>query len=131
MACKPTNSLSELQFVQALLRRSCHGECQGPALHLVLDPQRVFRLDRIMQSNVASDVLWSGFIADSAAGPEFALCAAHWFDLACLAWARAIQFNKLNWSAEAEDLLQDLCFVAQWDAKEIVNMFAWQRARLT
>lgn len=130
MACVSTGPLTELEFVKALNLRN-HGSCAGPVVRLTLQPWRVFLFERVFDSPIASDVLWSGFEGDTAHGPEFGLCAAHWIDLACLAWARALERYRVDWVRAAEQLLQDLCISAQWDPKEIVNMFAWQRARLT
>lgn len=128
MACVTSGPLTELDFVKALLRRRrSHGACAGPRVNLVLEPGWVFILEQVFESRIASDVLWSGFIHDTAAGPLFGLCAAHWLDLACLGWARALQQHRYDWLQAAEHLLQDLCLSADWDAKEIVNMFAWQR----
>lgn len=131
MACTSTDSMTELGFVHALNQRRS-GECAGPIVQLTLWSWRVFQLERVFSSPAASDVLWSGF--DGEADPyglTFGLCCAHWIDLACLVWARALLRYRADWARAAEELLQDLCIGAHWDPKEIVNMFAWQRARLT
>lgn len=131
MACSPTDAATELDFVKALHTRTRdHGQCRGPLLTLFLWSWQLETLEHIFDSEPACDVLWGGF-QPSLTTSGFQLCAAHWFDLACLTWARALQHSRPDWSAQAEVLLKDLCDVAGWDAKEIVNMFAWQRARLT
>src|ERR1044072_4945472 len=131
MACVLTADRSELEFVRGLTRRAGPGDCLGPLVRLLLCPERVFLLERIFDSQAASDTLWSGYRQDTGQTLEFVLCAAHWLDLACFVWARGFQHRRRDVAQDAKDLLQAVCFGAQWDAKEIVNMFAWQRARLT
>jgi len=132
MVCEPTNAGSEWEFVRALATRNRDvGECRGPLLDLTLPPWRSLSLVRICDSAVAASLLWSGHVPEKAAGNIFALCAAHWLDLACLCWMRSQQKRRVDWAAEADELLDDLCTAAGWDEKEIVNMFAWQQARLT
>jgi len=133
MACLSTGDCNELEFVQALLHRSPDGECTGPDVTLRLWIGQVTLLERIFDSQVASDVLWSGFVKrnDDTLCLYFNLCAAHWFDLGAFAWARGYQKASSEWVLLAEDLLQDLCREVAWDAKEIANLFAWRRTRLT
>lgn len=132
MSCTPTSTPTELDFVQALYSRlSTDYSCAGPLVHMSLWPWRVFTLERIFDNAEASDLLWSGFLSDGYVGVHFSLCAAHWMDLACLTWIRATQSGRPDSASEAQALAQDLCFSAGWDVKEIVNMLAWRRARLT
>jgi hypothetical protein len=141
MACTPTHDLSELDFVLSLATRTKEiGECRGPVLTLSLWNYRALSLEHIFDSAAASDVLWSGMqedhlpVAEGLQAPgtiHFSLCAAHWVDLACLCWMRSRQYRRGDWKLEADQLLHDTCVAAGWDEKEIVNMFAWQRARLT
>jgi hypothetical protein len=130
MPCLSAEPCSELDFVRALQDRP-EGECKGPSIVQTLWSGRVLLLERIFDSQIACDVLWSGYLVDRSDGLVFDLCAAHWFDLACFAWARSRQQSRRDWAWAAEELLQDLCHEAGWDAKEIVNMFAWQSTRLT
>lgn len=129
MSCTATPDTGELDFVLALHTRSkAEGECRGPLLRLTFQ--------RIFDSRSASDLLWSGFqheiqYGDYWRGSQFDLCGAHWLDLACLIWMRARQQDSAEFHLEADQLLRDTCKAAGWDAKEIVNMFQWQRARLT
>lgn len=132
MVCVGTQACTELEFVHALLTRTrddptSTGQCRGPLITIRLLPFRPFSLDRILGSKAAVALLWSGYEM----GSEFTLCAAHWLDLACLCWMRAQKEGRREWGQEAQDLLDDLCAAASWDPKEIVNMFMWQRARLT
>lgn len=141
MACTPTHDRTELDFVLSLATRTKEiGECRGPLLALALWNWRAVSLEHIFDSAAASDVLWSGMQEDlpppvpapKALGTiQFSLCAAHWIDLACLCWMRSRQYRRSDWKSEADQLLHDTCVAAGWDEKEIVNMFAWQRARLT
>lgn len=133
MACRSSAGCSELDFVRALHERTINGECKGPGVTLSLLSGRVAHLERIFDSEIASDVLWSGFDLDDDSGPSlrFTLCAAHWFDLGALAWARGYQKSRPEWLCFSQDLLQDLCREVAWDPKEIVNMFSWLRTRLT
>lgn len=132
MPCTPTETKGELEFVQALLTRSrVEGQCRGPLLRLAMWSWRVLTLEQIFDSPAASDVLWQGVHDDGIMGIHFSLCAAHWLDLACLCWMRAHTQDRADFNAEAEQLLRDVCDTAGWDAKEIVNMFAWRHARLT
>lgn len=98
---------------------------------MVLVSDRVLVIDDLFDSEGASEILWSGFHFDYGEGFEFRMCGGHWLDLICFMWVRAQQRSDTGWMLYAGDLLQDLCFVARWDVKEIVNMFAWQRSRLT
>lgn len=146
MACTPTHDRTELDFVLSLATRTKEiGECRGPLLTLALWNWRAVSLEHIFDSAAASDVLWSGMQEQGLSstkgfGPakgfgsgiiHFSLCAAHWVDLACLCWMRSRQYQRSDWKTEADQLLHDTCVAAGWDEKEIVNMFAWQRARLT
>lgn len=128
MACTPSQATTELQFVQALGARDPHvGECCGPMLRIGLWGYRLLTLERIFDSQVATDILWGGMHDDGALGIHFSLCAAHWMDLASLVWMRSQQSGIADWYSEADHLLRDVCAAARWDPKEIVNMFAWQR----
>lgn len=133
MACTATPEvISELQFVLALHTRSREiGECRGPVLGLELPPVRCLTLEQIFDSKVAMDVLWAGHRSDQLYGSTFSLCAAHWLDLAALMWMRAQQQRRVDFYDEADTLLRDVCALAGWDPKEIVNMFSWQYTRLT
>lgn len=132
MACRDTETTDELSFVQALHTRNREvGECRGPLLRLGLWSWRVFSLEQIFDSQAANDVLWAGMHEDGQLGIHFSLCAAHWMDLAALCWMRAQQHRRSDWHEEANQLLSEICVTAGWDVKEIVNMFAWQQARLT
>lgn len=130
MACVPTNAVSELEFVKSLPGRGDE-ICAGPRLRMAVAADQVWEMDRIFDSELAHEVLWSGFEHDSGVGLEFALCAAHWLDLIALFWVRSLQQGLRESEVQARVLLRDLCFIARWDAKEIVNMLAWQRLRLT
>lgn len=130
MACLPTETRGELEFVHALLARDL-GQCRGPLLRIAFWPYRVFVLEQIMDSSLASDVLWDGFQEDGCLGVHFELCGAHWIDLAVLLLLRAMQYRRLDWSDEADQLLENVCASAGWDSKEISNMIAWQSERLT
>lgn len=137
MSCTATSDTSELDFVLALHTRTKElGECRGPLLALNLAEDRVFTLAKIFQSRSADDLLWAGHRGEEQRwlGPGmllFQLCGAHWLDLACLVWMRCQQQDSVEIFMEAEHLMREVCQTAGWDAKEIVNMFQWQRARLT
>lgn len=136
MACTPTHDLTELDFVLSLTTRTKEiGECRGPVLDLGLWNWRALTLEHIFDSPAASDILWAGMHEDRLRKRlgfiHFSLCAAHWVDLACLCWMRSRQYRDADFKAEADQLLRDTCEAAGWDEKEIGNMFAWQRARLT
>ena len=88
-------------------------------------------METIFASQAAVDLLWSEHHDDISHGVHFTLCAAHWLDLAALMWMRSRQADRADWHAESDHLLRDLCTAAGWDAKEIVNMFAWQHSQLT
>jgi hypothetical protein len=126
-ACNPTTATSEMLFAQAYLARRESGNCAGPMLTMVLDDWRVFILQRILASDLANDLLWKGFLSADHCGSTFGLCAAHWFDVASLAFTHAVGCQRVDWLHHAQELLHDLCVLARWDAKEIVNMFAWQQ----
>lgn len=128
MACEPTPARGELEFVQALLARERLGECRGPLLPLVLTRMTVFQLETMSASQMVTDLLWDGH---QQFGNLFQLCAAHWVDIATLAGFRARSSGRLDWQSEAERLLRAVCTAASWDAKEISNMFSWQRQFLT
>lgn len=129
--CTATDVHGELEFVQALHDRMETGACRGPMLMLRMPADRVCSIERILCSEIASNVFWSGFLTDGPGGVEFELCAAHWFDLSCLLWARGWERRRSDWLRRAEELLQDLCREAGWDPKEIANLFTWRRVRLT
>lgn len=135
MACLSEAYCTELGFVQALLGRSSEGECKGPSVTLALATARVLYLERIFDSQIATDVLWSGYEErgddDLLYQVRFTLCAAHWFDLGAFAWARGYQKSRPDWINCGEELLQDLCREVAWDPKEIANLLAWRRTRLT
>lgn len=132
MACLPTEVSDELDFIHALMRRtSSFSQCCGPLLRIAFWPYRVFVLEHVLNSQQASDMLWDGFLEDGCVGVHFELCGAHWMDLAGLCQFRARQYRRDDWSTEAEQLLRDICVTARWDPKEILNMIAWQRERLT
>lgn len=131
MSCTATPDTGELSFVLALHTRTKAGaECRGPLVTLSL-LDRVFIFDQIFDSPTASALLWSGYDQDASLGFRFGLCAAHWLDLACLIWMRSQQQDRVEFYLEADQLLREVCQQAGWDAKEIVNLFQWQRARLT
>lgn len=132
MACLPTKTSGELEFVHAMCTRTRpFAECRGPLLRVVLWPFRVFTLEHIFDLQQASDTLWDGYCEDSPAGVLFELCGAHWIDLVTLCGLRARLCKRPDWNSEARHLLDDVCAAAAWDVKEIANMFAWQRERLT
>lgn len=132
MSCATSGSANELQFVLSLYTRTKEaGECRGPVLIVEMSAWRVFTLEQIFDSQVATDVLWGGFQEGEPYGTAFKLCAAHWIDLAALLWMRASQQRRADWHSEADQLLDDVCTAAHWDPKEIVNMFHWQDTRLT
>jgi hypothetical protein len=146
MVCTPTHDLTELDFVLSLTTRTKEiGECRGPLLELALWNWRALTLEHIFDSPAASDILWAGMQEQDISVTKgfrpakkfgsgiihFSLCAAHWVDLACLCWMRSRQHRDPEFKAEADQLLRDTCEAAGWDEKEIGNMFAWQRARLT
>ncbi len=126
--CARGTAMDELEFVQSLSRRTLTGECSGPVLHMALTAWRLFSLEQCLASQQAMEMLWDNYADDSAQGVHFALCAAHWMDLCALAWLRAEQARRSDWRSEAFYLVRQLCTTAGWDAKEIVNMFAWQRS---
>lgn len=134
MSCTPTSDTGELEFVLSLHSRTKEGaECRGPLVTLPL-LERVFLFDRIFDSPAATALMWGGFHdgpPDMGYRFDFTLCAAHWLDLACLIWMRARQQDSADFHLEADELLRDICTASGWDVKEIVNMFQWQRARLT
>lgn len=130
MACLPSQTCNELEFVSALLSRA-HGQCRGPLMRFAFGPYRVFALEHIMDSAVASDVLWDGFQGEGPDGVHFELCAAHWVDLAALCELRSLQYRRVDWHETAESLMDKLCASAGWDPKEISNMIAWKSERLT
>lgn len=130
MACLPTETRGELEFVQALHDREA-GRCRGPLLRLGFWPYRIFVLEHILDSQEASDILWDGFREDGCVGVHFELCGAHWLDLATLCAVRSRQYRRKDWVGEAEILMREICQSAQWDVREMANMFAWQRQRLT
>lgn len=132
MACLPTEVRDELEFVHAMCGRSPdQGECRGPLLRLVFWPYRLFVLENILDCQSASDLLWDGFSGDRPQGVHFELCAAHWMDLVILCALQARRYRRQDWLNEAQHLLDGVCSTAGWDPKEIANMFAWQRERLT
>lgn len=132
MVCLPTETPTELEFIQALVRRRrVINECQGPLLRIAMWPYRVFLLESILDSSIASDMLWSGHCNDGCMGVHFELCGAHWMDLVILCEVRAFQYNRRDWQAEAEQLHIDVCRAGGWDPKEMLNMIMWQRERLT
>lgn len=132
MACLPTHTPGELEFVHALVARRCPvAECCGPLLRIAFWPYRVFVLEHLMDSPDASDLLWDGFMSDGAVGIHFELCGAHWMDLVAVCQLRAAQYRRSDWGGQADQLLVDVCTTAGWDPKEILNMMAWQRERLT
>lgn len=132
MACLPTQDHRELEFVSSLSSRDPEiGECRGPLLQLAFWPTKVFVLEHIFNSQAASDTLWEGFCGDRCVGVHFELCGAHWLDLAALVGLRAAQYRRSDWTGEAHNLLAEICHAASWDPKEIANMFAWQRQKLT
>ncbi len=126
--CVQGDKMTELEFVQALTSRNPGGECDGPILRITLSPWRLFSLEQCFSSQRATELLWDNHHEDRCLGMHFSLCAAHWFDLCALGWLRAGQNRRSDWASEAEYLLKSLCDAAGWDAKEIVNMFAWQRS---
>lgn len=128
MSCTATPDSDELEFVRALHTRSkAEGQCRGPLLRLALLADRVFDLQHIFNSRSASELLWSGYQSDGCLGVHFILCGAHWLDLTCLVWMRGRQQDSVEYHLEADQLLRETCQAAGWDAKEIVNMFQWQR----
>lgn len=132
MTCLPTEACDELSFVRAVSARSPQvDQCAGPSLRISFWPYRVFILEHILASKEASDILWDGFREDDQHGVHFELCAGHWMDLATVCGLRARQYRRADWADQAQILLGQVCTVAGWDAKEIANMFAWQRLRLT
>lgn len=132
MSCTATPDHDELNFVLALHTRTKDGsECRGPLLMLGLPPDKVLDFHKIFSSPSASELLWEGFSPEGVQLMRFTLCGAHWLDLACLIWMRAQQADDFEIHVEADQLLRQVCRTASWDAKEIVNMFQWQRARLT
>jgi hypothetical protein len=129
MGCEQGSKYSELNFVQAMARRDARkGECVGPLISLRFRPYRVFVLEHVLDSKEASDLLWDGFRDDPHEGVAFELCAAHWLELAAVVEIRASQYRREDWAFMGRTLALDLCESAQWDPKEIVNLFAWQRA---
>lgn len=132
MACLPTHTPGELEFVLSLTtRQRAIGQCRGPLLRIAFWPYRVFVLEHVLDSKIASDLLWDGFCDDGCKELRFELCGAHWMDLASLCQVRADQYRRVDWSAQAGQLLRDVCQAAGWDEKEILNMIVWQRERLT
>jgi hypothetical protein len=129
--CTSTDARSELRFVRALLSRGLDAGCVGPFAELVLSSERAVLLVRAFDSEMASDVLWGGYLGVADDGRHYRLCAGHWLDLATLLWARGVHGSRADWRHYAEQLLYALCKSAQWDAKEIVNMLSWSQTRLT
>lgn len=130
MACLPTPTHGELEFVHELVTRDL-GQCRGPLLRITFRPYRVSLLELIMNSTAASDVLWDGFQGESYHGLHFERCAAHWMDLAALCGLRAAQYRRVDWSTTADRFMENVCTTAGWDTKEIVNLIAWQGEKLT
>lgn len=133
MACTADNpATNEFEFVRDVHTRTREfGECRGPLLRLSFSAWRLAVLEDAFESETAHELLWAGFHPEHADAMDFTVCAVHWMDLSCLVWLRARRFGRADWHAEADQLLRDACSAAGWDPKEIVNMFAWQRARLT
>ena len=132
MPCTAKEAATELEFVQQLCARRPHvNECCGPLLTIAFPTTGVFVLEHILDSGAASDLLWDGFLPDRHVDVYFRLCAGHWIDLTGLCVWRAKQFARSDWHGIAENLMNEVCQAASWDAKEIANMFAWQRLRLT
>lgn len=128
MGCEPGLRYSELDFVLAMGERDARkGECAGPVVPLRFWPYRVFVLEHVLDSKAASDLLWDGFRDDPYKGVAFELCAAHWLELAAVVEVRAAQYGRDDWAFMGRTLALDLCESAEWDPKEIVNLFAWQR----
>lgn len=132
MACVPTGAMDELGFAQALaLRDQQIGQCRGQLIRMTFWSYKIFVLEQILDAEAASDVLWQGFVGDTTDGITFELCCAHWFDLAVLTELRAVQYQREDWFEASSRLFESLCSLVGWDAKELVNMVAWSRERLT
>jgi hypothetical protein len=132
MACQSTGALGELDFAHSLLSRDHDlNDCTGSLIMMGFWSYQVFLLEHIFESKSASDLLWAGFTGDGADCVQFELCCAHWFDLAVLVELRAAQHRRKDWADQAARLFQCLCALAGWDAKELLNMVAWTRERLT
>lgn len=132
MPCNSSTAMTEFEFVRVFQQPDKDARhCRGPVLAVHLSPERVFVLERVFDGSSASDLLWFGFRRDAGGCLVFELCAAHWFYLASYIYAVAVAGYRLDWAHLAEGLIHDLCVSASWDVKEIANMFAWRRARLT
>jgi hypothetical protein len=132
MACVSSDVRGEWEFVQSLTSRNPSvDQCRGPVVAVALPPYRVFVLEHIFSSRSASDLLWAGLDEDLEPRFHFLLCAAHWLDLAALCVLRAHQCDHEDWAEEGDQIVRDVCRVVKWDTREIANMFAWQRERLT
>jgi hypothetical protein len=132
MACRQSTALSELEFVHALMGRDEElTQCKGAVIGIELWSYKVHVLEEIFDSQVASDLLWDGFTGDGGKVITFQLCCAHWFDLAVLIELRAAQHCEPAYHHVAAQLLMALCHEAGWDPKELLNMVAWSRERLT
>lgn len=130
MSCDPGPAMNELEFFRHLHLRGGR-QCGGQLIALSWFTWQVHQLERTIQDQCFSDLLWSGFVSDQYIGVQFSLCAAHWFDLVWYIGLLAHQRDNREWALRSGALLSDLCFAASWDQKEVANHVTSLGARLT
>lgn len=132
MGCLAVPGQTELEFIQSLRDRSEHNNhCAGPLVRLSFSPYRLSTIEEAFGSEVAHDLLWSGYLPHILDTAAFELCAVHWMDLACLVLARSALADATHWRFGGELILNQLFHKTGWDPREISNLLAWQRTYLT
>ncbi len=131
MGCTDASALTELEFVHEL-RGLALDACAGPLVTLPLVAYRLEIVEASLTHEWQHHKLWDAFLVRTDDDRMlFQLCVAHWMALAYIVRYAAVRVNDAHRFNESVTLERQVCQAVGWDVKEIHNMIAWQRVRLT
>lgn len=125
--CVGTGPQTELEFVASVSGRE-PGDvlvCRGPLVALTMDFDRLAALTSgIHRPSIHALVRPQRHPSGIA---RVVLCALHWLDVAYEVGHSGLAHRRGDWVMISESVVRSMCAALSWDAKEIANMFRWQR----
>lgn len=131
MGCTGSGAMTEFEFVRSLNWREAD-ECTGPLVSLAFSAPVLGVLEETLLSEHEYELVWDGAaITQTGDRLAFELCATHWLDVSYRAGLTGRRLRRSDISGLASALLENTCRAADWDPKEIANLFTWRRVSLT
>lgn len=131
MVCYGSGPISEFEFVRSLSNREVD-ECAGPLVSLSFGAALLGVLEESLCSRDEYDLVWDNAVVTRTGDRlVFELCAAHWMEVGYRAGLRGRKALRSDMSTLASALLDNTCRAADWDVKEVANLFTWRRVSLT